>query len=413
MVNGVRRVIIDVITNKPLRAFAHIPITISTKVEGWLLEAWFRQDASLKAEDLIQRMPYTSTDNVYADRKLINRLVRRRELFRDSGRCLSWTKDTYTKTWDLNLLEEIKTNPDPADPNSTRHLQDLTVGETTAVKDTIYISGNHLKKAGGRQLEGEKKAQKLQKIADRKVDREATLARMALNKNNTGNTDAEQRQVKRKETEPTAAETVSENTAEQLQQNAYLPVERYRPVTMSYTNIQNDQIGVRSGLYGEESRVNDPTEYPAYHDSGADPQEGYYSARHSMDGTAPRAPQGQGAPILRQANMLTPAHISANLHNHQAIPGYDHGVLQSYQRRNGQNPQDDFSAVRCLASRTAISTFGMPHGRPQPSNLNFAGRMNDNPMNQDLYRSGNGDSLQFQSVREHPYLSQEWRFADM
>lgn len=437
---------IDVITNKPLRAFDHIPITISTKVEGWLLEAWFRQDASLKAEDLIQRMPYTSNDNVYPGRTIINRLVRRRELFRDSGRCLSWTKDTYTKTWDLNLLEEIKANPNPADPNSTRHLQDLTVDQTTAVKDAIYISGNHMRKAGTRQLEGEKKAQKLQKIEDRKANREATLATMPLNKSKIGNAHSKQRQVKRMKTKSTVAEDASNDTAEKLQENARLPVEGYPAVPMSHPNIQNiaqagmrsgvndegsrngapvtmpypnmrtsAQAGVTSGLYGEESRVNVPTGYPVHHGSGADPRAGGYPAPHCMDGNRPRAPLRPGVPMVRYpTSMLPPAQISTNLSDHQAIAGYDHGELQPSHRTYGQNPRDYSSAVLGQSTRTAISSPGMSQGRPQPSNAYSAGNMNNfdqsqtYPMNRDLYHSGNADSLAFESAWKHPRLNQDW-----
>lgn len=176
LINGVRRIVIDVINNNPLRSFSHLPLTVSTKVEGWLQEAWFRMDPSVRAEDLIQRMPYSANHNVYKDRKIINRLVRRRELFRNEGRCLSWKKTTYEKKWDLHLIEEMHQKPNPADPNSTRHLKDLSSNQTLALKDETYVTGKHLARAGRRTLRGEERAKKNQGVQERRASRPATSA---------------------------------------------------------------------------------------------------------------------------------------------------------------------------------------------------------------------------------------------
>jgi hypothetical protein len=180
--NGIPYLVIDVINNKPLRDFSHIPITVSSNVEGWLQEAWFRQDPSLQAEDLIQRMPYKPADNVYKDRKILNRLVRRRELFRDTGRCLSWIKTVWTKKWDLFLISEMNDKPSLTDPNSTRHLKDLRPDEKNALKDLTYKNKTYLAKGSKYTLVGEKRVQKDLDVKERLESHTAKKIKKALDK---------------------------------------------------------------------------------------------------------------------------------------------------------------------------------------------------------------------------------------
>jgi hypothetical protein len=56
--------VVDVISHRPLKAFANLAVAISRKVEGWLMEPWSGQDWSIDVKGLIQRMPFTATDNV-------------------------------------------------------------------------------------------------------------------------------------------------------------------------------------------------------------------------------------------------------------------------------------------------------------------------------------------------------------
>lgn len=85
--NGLMRVVVDAINNRPLKDFDNLPITISKKVEGWLLEAWERQDRKIDVEDLIQRMPFAANDDVWNTRKFSNALTQRKDRFRNRGRC--------------------------------------------------------------------------------------------------------------------------------------------------------------------------------------------------------------------------------------------------------------------------------------------------------------------------------------
>jgi hypothetical protein len=409
LVNNVRRVIIDVINNKPLRAFAHIPTTVSTKVEGWLMETWFRQDPSLKAEDLIQRMPYTSNDNVYASRKFINRLVRRRELFRDTGRCLSWTKDIHTKKWDVHLINEMTATADPANPNSTRHLKDLNTEENKAFKDETYMSGKFHRKAGDKSLEGEKKKGKLQKIEGRKTGREATLTQMALNSSNDGNM---QRPAEKIQTKPVNAETIPNNAVAQLRQGASLPISGYPAGPVPNLNVQaTAHAGLEGGLHNEENRVNVLGRYDGYHGLRTDPQAIGYPVSRRMDETAPQAQQGF-SPMLQQANMFPSAHPPINIDNRQDIARNGHREFQPFPHQYGQNVQYNLSGVPGQSNQMPVSSVRTAQGLQQFTS-NVAGSTNDfnqphsYPISQGFQQNFDVNQVPPQPSPIVPYLSQD------
>lgn len=239
-VNGTPRIVIDVINNNPLRHFCHLPLTVSTKVEGWLQEAWFRQDPSLQAEDLIQRMPYTADHDVYKDRKIINRLVRRRELFRNEGRCLSWKKTTYEKQWDLRLIDEMNNNPNPADPNSTRHLNDLSTKQIIALKDETYATGKHLARGGRRTLKGDKREEKDRVVQERRATRPSKTSKTASNRNSDdANLDGEQTQGGKGESNLAQKRTAHCTATVLPQQQASPSTVVHHSSAMSTANVQS------------------------------------------------------------------------------------------------------------------------------------------------------------------------------
>ncbi|KAF7514416.1 hypothetical protein GJ744_000186 [Endocarpon pusillum] len=158
--NGLRRVVVDVINNRPLKAFDNLPVTISKKVEGWLLETWERQNRNIDVEDFIQRMPFNAHDNVWESKKFSNALTQRKERFRNRARCICWKKAQHDREWDRKLEADMKNNATWIKANTTRHLDDLTVKEDRALAAATFIYGGHMRRAAGRELRGDAKTEK-------------------------------------------------------------------------------------------------------------------------------------------------------------------------------------------------------------------------------------------------------------
>ena len=333
------------------------------------MEAWFRQDAGLQAEDLIQRMPYTLKDNVYPGRKIINRLVRRRELFRNFGRCLSWTKETYGKMWDLHLLNETEANKDPANPNSTRHLQDLTTEEINAFKDAIYLTGKNLTKARGRELGGEKKEQKRRKIEDRKADRPDLVSKLASVTNKDGSARAKKTQVRKRNKESTKGGSGRKTNVGRQQKRAPDPVDACQSASVAQPNIHNTiQAEWTSGLNREESRVGLVEGYPGYQAPRADPQT-----------------EGSGVGNWTEET------------GQPAQQDFDPAIY-------GTNPQDNFSGTPGQLSQLPVSSAGRPQADSQTISSITARGMNDFGQPQS-YRAS---QYQHQNYREVIFIQQTY-----
>ena len=56
------RLVIDRMYNQPLSDFCNLPLTLSTKVEGYLMEAWERQNPGMTAGDYFQQMVHVDID---------------------------------------------------------------------------------------------------------------------------------------------------------------------------------------------------------------------------------------------------------------------------------------------------------------------------------------------------------------
>jgi hypothetical protein len=158
--DGVSRVVIDVINHRPLKAFPNLPVNISKKVEGWLVEAWERQDKNINVEDLIQRMPFTANDDVWDNRNFSNALTQRKERFRNRGRCLSWKMVKHDRVWDRKLAADVHANIACTKGNTTRYLHDLTKEVDDDLGAVTWMTGKHTRRAGARELKGEARTQK-------------------------------------------------------------------------------------------------------------------------------------------------------------------------------------------------------------------------------------------------------------
>jgi hypothetical protein len=162
--NGIKRIVVDVINHRPLKDFRNLPITISKKVEGWLMEAWERQDRNIEFGDIVQRMSFTTDSDVWTTKNFRNALTQRRERFRSRGRCLAWRKREHNREWDIQLKEEMEANPTWLAANTTRYLEDLSGDENKAFQAATLLSRKHMRKANGREVQGEAKIAKEQQM---------------------------------------------------------------------------------------------------------------------------------------------------------------------------------------------------------------------------------------------------------
>ena len=155
--NNKSHLVIDSRMHLPLRHFPNLPISISTKVEGWLMEAWERQNHYISLDDYLQRMPphsYTGTEQEH------HRINRRKENFRQGARCLSWMVKEHRSIWAQKLLAEMETHPEWIRANTTRYLTDLTVAQRKAVEAELKENGVH-------KLRGRRNGARAQKAVDR------------------------------------------------------------------------------------------------------------------------------------------------------------------------------------------------------------------------------------------------------
>ncbi|ERF70118.1 hypothetical protein EPUS_00305 [Endocarpon pusillum Z07020] len=341
-IDGVQRTIIDVINNKPLRDFAHLPTTISTKVEGWLMEAWFRYDPSLRFEDLIQRMPFKPKHNVYKSRAVINRLVRRRELFRDKGRCLSWMKSTWTKKWDLYLISEMNSNPNIANPNSTRHLEDLPAEGTKSMSRIISETKEFLAKGNHRALKGERREEKDREVERTLASNPAKKIKAALDQVSNGVVTVVQAPKKSRRSSSRRKQAVYNTTTAQPQQNVDPDPMVDRAGSMSNPNVESaGHIGMTRHLNVDEEDVHLAPGYPGHSvRAGELPAMEYPAVSEMMGNIAYPQPQfnapNQPRQMQNAQGMQLPHQRYMNPADQQGTVGIS-GITERTQGRDGHN----------------------------------------------------------------------------
>ncbi|MCJ1405074.1 hypothetical protein MMC11_008300 [Xylographa trunciseda] len=86
------KVVLDA-ENRQVRYFYEMPLTISTQVEGWFVEALIRLNPFIRYSDFISRMP--STSSKLATPNVLNMRTSR---WRVRNWCTSWTKKDGTKS---------------------------------------------------------------------------------------------------------------------------------------------------------------------------------------------------------------------------------------------------------------------------------------------------------------------------
>jgi hypothetical protein len=338
--NGVRKYVIDVINNHPLRDFTDLPFTISTKVEGYLQEAWFRMNPGLEPEDLIQRMPYTVADGVYNNRRVINRLVRRRGLFRDEGKCLSWNKSSHKKIWDLRLIEEMTQNPDPTAPNSTRHLMDRDADEKQEIKDDTYATGKHLARGRGRELQGRDRQEKDRAVAERRANRRSVAANTAVDdEKDEGIVFADQTESQITTTDPTQTPVPNNTTTIQQQPHLALSPADSDLDPTPYEDIHTaGHAAMRTGDEIQQDGLEVPGGYHGLLNSEAPQHLMTYAVGSQMNKIASHA-HPMFFPADRQQNILSPDERSMNPRNHHQELQQSDGRFNNFGPVSGQSHQ--------------------------------------------------------------------------
>lgn len=112
---------------KVLRKFKNIPDTLSTEVEGWLLEAIMRQDDRITFKDLFAYV----VENEYKP-KDEHALQMRTSRFRMQNRLASWSSRSSKAWWEV-LLEKDLTDEQKAH-NTTRGIRPYTATELRELK---------------------------------------------------------------------------------------------------------------------------------------------------------------------------------------------------------------------------------------------------------------------------------------
>ena len=134
---GEKLLIVDDLQEILLRHFSAPPLVVSSQVEGWLLEAWFRLEPALLLEDVIQRITVVDADPTDKKdwKRFTNRLVARRVTARDIGRMFSWAHNAKPVTrFDGKLVEDMEKDPRSLAENTPRYIPDLTWGQYQALK---------------------------------------------------------------------------------------------------------------------------------------------------------------------------------------------------------------------------------------------------------------------------------------
>ncbi len=379
-------------------------MTISTQVEGWLQEAWFRQDPSLQAEDLIQRMPYTTKDEVYKDRKIINRLVRRRELFRKEGRCLSWKKATWSSKWDRHLLDEMDKNPDPANPNSTGHLEDLTSDENWEFKDMTYMTKENKAKGGSRTLQGKRREEKDRGVEEREAARPAKKPKIASTKEDNGGLVLAKTQKKTRKSKGTKMQGLRNTDTSQPQEQVSLSPALNHASQMSHQDSPSVSCPETArSLNRTQTHTELSGGYPDNRATSAQPQTVGYPNGSLMNGNTPNVQQAFPTAIeyhgmqqlghqsmnngnLAHHNNAQPNMAPHSMRAHNAAPhntaprhvapqnmtGY-FAELQQDQALYGYNGLGSaFDGLSSLSNRTSSSSGGTRSAPFMPRSSDFA-----------------------------------------
>lgn len=112
------KILVD-IHGEPLRDFSTLPLVISSKVEGWRVEAWLRSDTRIAAADIVARIPVKLVNNAAGEQTQVPEyssatLRERARKYRVKAGLVCW--DTRIRnidlSYDFDCREERPENPE-------------------------------------------------------------------------------------------------------------------------------------------------------------------------------------------------------------------------------------------------------------------------------------------------------------
>ncbi|KAI9837384.1 MAG: hypothetical protein M1837_002993 [Sclerophora amabilis] len=109
------------------KVFRNLPTTLSSRVEGWRLEAWCREDSRIRLSDLRARIQYPS-----GRKPSVNALQMRKKRFREQFRLQAWNPRNATKWWDDQV--EASLTPSQLAANTSRGLRPYTSSEIQVIR---------------------------------------------------------------------------------------------------------------------------------------------------------------------------------------------------------------------------------------------------------------------------------------
>jgi len=147
--------------NRPVRNFQEIPLTVSSKVEGWLMEAIRRQNHQITPHDFRARMPrdpngtdlrdsagnWTGPDDdpLCTPGALDMRMTR----WRAKHRCIAWTKKAGSKELKADLWGKMTDEQKIA--NSTEGMQDADNQELQSIQ--AINKGKYMQRSKNKKVE--------------------------------------------------------------------------------------------------------------------------------------------------------------------------------------------------------------------------------------------------------------------
>ncbi|KAL8646664.1 MAG: hypothetical protein Q9210_006008 [Variospora velana] len=129
-------------TNRPVRAWPELNLTVSSNVEGFRLEALQRTNPHISATDILARMPPNITRAKKGEVEVIpqqlkpNALSMRKRVFRGNNGMLSWTPREGTMEI-KNYLDSLL-GPELVAQNSTRDMRPLSAKE---IEQIMFVLG--------------------------------------------------------------------------------------------------------------------------------------------------------------------------------------------------------------------------------------------------------------------------------
>ena len=171
------RVVLDP-DRRPVLAYREIPLVLSSKFEGWAMEAIRRQHSQITSNDFRARMP-VNADGQTLRLMTANALSMRQSRFRENNRCLSWDQKAGSKAfqqylWSRMTIEQhlnnsIEDMSDVEDKNELEQMRAPNKGKFGSRRRKRVAPANNEGKNGELDID-QPPAKRSRKVSHRKSD---------------------------------------------------------------------------------------------------------------------------------------------------------------------------------------------------------------------------------------------------